>query len=175
MLGRLLAVASLLVLVLALGTNSQYFDPEFYLDGDVLSLMTPADDHLVAKVVDGDTIKLANGQTVRYIGIDTPETVDPRTETQCYARQASNFNEQLVKDQVVRLEKDVSETDRYGRLLRYVYVDFNGQEIMVNKYLVEKGFAVVDTHPPDLKYAELFKQAEEVAMMTDLGLWGECN
>lgn len=79
---------------------------------------------LVAEVVDGDTIKISlDGQvrTLRYIGIDTPETIHPTKGTECYGPDAKAKNKELVGDKTVRLEKDVSRTDRYGRLLRYVY------------------------------------------------------
>ena len=76
----------------------------------------------VIRVVDGDTIEIEGGQKVRYIGIDTPETVDPSRPVGCYGKEASDKNKELVEGKIVRLEKDISETDRYGRLLRYIYV-----------------------------------------------------
>ena len=72
---------------------------------------------LVTKVIDGDTIEIEGGMRVRYIGIDTPETVDPRKPLQCFGKEATNKNRQLVAGKKVYLEKDVSETDKYGRLL----------------------------------------------------------
>src|SRR4030042_2567140 len=77
---------------------------------------------LVTRVIDGDTIEIEGGQKVRYIGIDTPEKVDPRPSVQCYGKEAAAKNKELVEGKRVRLEKDVSETDKYGRLLRYVFV-----------------------------------------------------
>src|SRR3990167_3408922 len=77
---------------------------------------------LVTRVIDGDTIEIEGGQKVRYIGIDTPETVDPRKPVQCFGVEASNKNKELVSGKRDRLEKDVSETDKYGRLLRYIYI-----------------------------------------------------
>lgn len=76
----------------------------------------------VVRVIDGDTIEIEGGDRVRYIGIDTPETVDPRKPVQCYGQEASNKNKELVEGKTVELEKDVSETDKYGRLLRYVWL-----------------------------------------------------
>lgn len=128
------------------------------------------DSAVVARVVDGDTLKLADGQTVRLIGIDTPETVDPRRGVQCFGQEASDKAKELLTDQVIRLEKDVSETDRYQRLLRYVYVD----ELFINLYLVEQGYARASSYPPDVKYQQLFKQAEQNARQNSLGLWGSC-
>lgn len=128
----------------------------------------------VVKVRDGDTIDVdfgnSNIKTVRYIGIDTPETVDPRKPLQCFGNEASNINKSLVQNQTVQLEKDVSETDKYGRLLRYVYLG----DILVNKYLVEEGFAHSSPYPPDIKYQEDLDSAEEEARVTSKGLWGAC-
>ncbi len=123
----------------------------------------------VLKVVDGDTIKIASGQTVRYIGIDTPETVDPRRPVQCFGNEASDRNKQLVEGKVVNLEKDISETDKYGRLLRYVWIG----ETLINEQLVREGFAHSSSYPPDIKYQERFKLAEKLARQEKLGLWGD--
>jgi len=126
---------------------------------------------LVAKAIDGDTIELENGQKVRYIGIDTPETVDPRHSVQCYGREAANKNKELVEGKKVKLEKDVSETDRYGRLLRYVYVG----KIFVNEYLVREGFAKASSYPPNIKYQEKFQEAESSARTNKKGFWSSCS
>ena len=77
---------------------------------------------VVKRVIDGDTIELDNGKTLRYIGIDTPETKHPTKGVQCFGEEAYKKNKELVEGKRVQLEKDVSETDRYGRLLRYVFV-----------------------------------------------------
>lgn len=121
----------------------------------------------VTRVIDGDTIEIESGQKVRYIGIDTPEIVDPKKPVQCFGKEASNKNKELVEGKQVRLEKDVSETDKFGRLLRYVYVD----NIFVNDYLVRQGFAHVSTFPPDVKYQAQFLQAEKEARKNSRGLW----
>lgn len=122
----------------------------------------------VSRVIDGDTIELESGQKLRYIGIDTPETVHPTKEDGCFGKEASDFNKQLVEGKEVRLEKDVSETDRYGRLLRYVYLD----DVFVNEYLVKEGYAVSSSYPPDVKYQEKFNEAERFARENNKGLWG---
>lgn len=126
---------------------------------------------LVARVIDGDTIEIEGGQKVRYIGIDTPETVDPRKPVQCFAIEATKKNKELVEGKRVRLEKDISETDKYGRLLRYVYVD----GIFVNDYLVRQGYAYASTFPPDVKYSEQFLAAQKEARENNRGLWKECQ
>jgi micrococcal nuclease len=134
----------------------------------------------VTNVVDGDTIDvLIGGQElrVRYIGIDTPETVDPRQPVECFGREASERNRQLVEGKSVGLERDVSETDQYGRLLRYVWVDpstGSGRAVMVNAALVEEGYATATTYPPDVRYAELFGDLEARAREAGRGLWSAC-
>ena len=125
----------------------------------------------VIRVIDGDTIEIEGGQKIRYIGIDTPETVDPRKPIQCFGIEASNKNKELVEDKSVRLEKDVSGTDKYGRLLRYVYVD----DIFVNEYLIRQGFAHSSTYPPDVKYQNQFLQAQQEAQNNNRGLWSSCT
>ncbi len=124
----------------------------------------------VTRVIDGDTVELESGQHVRYIGIDTPETVDPRKPVQCFGEEASKKNKELVEGKTVRLEKDVSDKDQYGRLLRYVWVG----ESMVNLELVKQGFAHSYTYPPDVKYQEKILKAEKEAREGKLGLWASC-
>jgi endonuclease YncB( thermonuclease family) len=126
----------------------------------------------VVDVVDGDTIKVSiDGQvyTLRYIGIDTPETVAPGKPVEWMGPEASAANAALVSGQTVYLEKDVSETDRYGRLLRYVYLADGTQ---VNAELVRRGYAHASTYPPDVKYQDLFRQMEREARAAEVGLWG---
>lgn len=123
----------------------------------------------VARVVDGDTIKLETGEVVRYIGIDAPETVHPSKPVQCYGKEASDKNKELVEGKEIKLEKDVSETDKYDRLLRYVWLG----DTLVNEYLVREGYAHSSTYPPDVKYQDRFIQAERQAREERKGLWGD--
>lgn len=125
----------------------------------------------VTRVIDGDTIEIESGQKVRYIGIDTPETVDPRTLPQCFGSQAAAKNRELVEGKNVSLEKDVSETDKYGRLLRYVFID----GLFVNEYLVKEGFAYASSYPPDVKYQDLLASAQNQARSINKGLWSLCQ
>lgn len=129
-----------------------------------------AGSYKVIRVIDGDTIEIEGGERVRYIGMDTPETVDPRNPVQCFGKEASDRNKELVEGKTVRLVKDVSETDKYGRLLRYVYV---GDEF-INLELVKQGFAYSDTVPPDVKYQSLFIAAQKNARQAGVGLWSAC-
>ena len=125
----------------------------------------------VSRVIDGDTIEITGGIRVRYIGIDTPETIDPRKPVQCFGKEAAEENNRLVLGKTMTLEKDISETDRYGRLLRYVYV--NG--IMVNDYMVRNGFASAVSYPPDIKHQEQLREAQRQARENAKGLWSFCG
>lgn len=121
----------------------------------------------VINVIDGDTFTIEDGAVVRMIGIDTPETVHPSKPIQCYGNEASQKTKELLEGKEVKLEKDVSETDKYSRLLRYVYIDDN----FVNEYLVREGFAKSSSYPPDIKYQEKFIEAQNKAREENKGLW----
>jgi len=125
---------------------------------------------LVDRVVDGDTIELSDGRKVRYIGIDTPETKDPRKEVQCFGEEASAYNQDLVEGKVVAIEADVADKDQYDRLLRYVWLE----DEMINKKLVAEGYAYASSYPPNVKYQTQFKLAQQQAREQNLGLWAEC-
>jgi micrococcal nuclease len=116
----------------------------------------------VVRVVDGDTIEVSlNGTTekVRLIGVDTPETVHPTIGVEPYGKEASNFTKEKLTDQTVKLEFDVEERDRYGRLLAYVWLD----EELFNEVLLKEGYAQLATYPPNVKYVERFKAAQKEA------------
>jgi len=125
----------------------------------------------VIRVIDGDTIEIEGGQRVRYIGIDTPETVHPSKAVECFGKEATKTNSELVEGKKVRLESDVADRDKYGRLLRYVYVD----DLMVNAELVRLGYAYSSSYPPNVKYQQLFLQLEREAREQEKGLWEECE
>ena len=127
---------------------------------------------VVERVVDGDTIKVHIGnkvETVRYIGVDTPETVHPTRGIEPYGIEASNFNKKLVEGKTVRLEFDVERRDRYGRLLAYVYVD----TLFVNAELLRQGYAQLMTVPPNVRHVELFRKLQTEAREAKKGLWRE--
>lgn len=125
---------------------------------------------IVARVIDGDTVELEDGRKLRYIGIDAPESVHPTVDEECFGKEASARNKQLVEGRMLQLEKDVSETDRYGRLLRYVFMD--GE--MINERLVREGYANASSYPPDVKYQVQLNAAEREARERGIGLWGGC-
>ncbi len=121
---------------------------------------------VVSKIIDGDTVILSTGEEVRYIGIDTPEIEDG----ECYSTEAARANSDLVLGKEIRVIKDTSETDKYGRLLRYIYVD----DMLINDELIRQGAAKVMTVPPDIKFESTFVTSEKFAKVNKLGLWGEC-
>jgi micrococcal nuclease len=134
----------------------------------------PTQQATVTRVVDGDTIEVVIGGRefrVRYIGIDTPETVAPGRPVEWMGREASAANARLVEGRRVVLERDVSQTDRFGRLLRYVWLP-GERWTLVNLELIARGFASVSTYPPDVKYVDLFLAAQAAARDAELGLWG---
>ena len=134
--------------------------------------LLPTPSFVVTRVIDGDTIQIDTGQKVRYIGVNTPETVDPRRPVQCFGKEASAYNKNLVLNKKVKLVKDISEKDKYGRLLRYVYLE---DGTFVNLKLVSDGYAHADTFPPDVAHADDFVKAQQQAREAGLGLWGKCK
>jgi len=128
----------------------------------------------VVRVVDGDTIHVRIGdriEKVRYIDMNTPELHHPTKSVEPLAREAAEANRRLVERQPVRLELDVQERDKYGRLLAYVYVG----DVMVNAELVAQGYAQVMTVPPNVKYQDLFLKNQREARLLQLGLWKEAG
>jgi len=122
---------------------------------------------MVQWVPDGDTVKLVNGEFVRYIGIDTPEFDHDRHTAEYFAKEAKGYNQGLVDRKVVRLEFDVEKRDIYKRLLAYVYVD----DLFVNEQLIKEGYARSLIIPPNIKYKQRFLQLEHEAKADKKGLW----
>jgi len=138
-----------------------------------------SDLYSVTQVVDGDTIKInLNGTvvTLRLIGMDTPETVDPRKPVQCFGKEASNKAKELLSGKKVRIEKDSTQgdLDKYGRMLAYVYRE---DGLFYNKYMIEQGYAHEYTYNTPYKYQIDFKAAQKSAQDNQRGLWSSntCN
>ena len=124
----------------------------------------------VVRVVDGDTIHVRVGtrvEKVRYIGVNAPEVHHPTKGVEPGGREAAAVNRRLVQDQAVRLELDVQERDRYGRLLAYVWIG----GVMINAELVRLGYAQVMTVPPNVRYQEMFLKLQREAHQAGRGLW----
>lgn len=127
---------------------------------------------LVTRIIDGDTFEIETKQKVRLIGIDTPElNKSNNLDPECFGIQAAQKLSDLILNKKVRMEKDISETDRFGRLLRYVYVG----NIFINQQLIESGFAFAKNYPPDSTFKEKLTQAQKSAQENKRGLWKECN
>ena len=128
---------------------------------------------LVTRAIDGDTIEVSIGserEEVRYIGIDTPETVKPGAPVQCFGPRASAFNRRLVEGRRVRLLFDRERRDVYGRLLAYVYLG----ERSVSAVLIRRGLARRLTIPPNDRFAPVLARLERRAAIAGRGLWGAC-
>ena len=124
----------------------------------------------VVRVVDGDTIHVRIGarvEKVRYIGVNTPEVQHPTRGEEPGGREAAEVNRRLVEGQAVRLELDMQERDRYGRLLAYVWIG----DLMINAELVRLGYAQVMTIPPNVRYQEVFLKLQREAREAGRGLW----
>ncbi len=137
--------------------------------------------YLVSKITDGDTFHViidGKDETIRLIGIDTPETVSPTKPIQCFGPEASAKAKELLENKSVYLETDSSQgfTDRYDRLLRYALID-NGPNnaTSFNSYMIENGYAKEYTYDKAYKYQDVFKKLEIQANGNKAGLWGACN
>jgi len=126
----------------------------------------------VLEVIDGDTVVLENGKTLRYIGIDAPEVrryiggewvYDP----QPFSLEAKEFNKNLVEGKYIKIEFDVQKKDKYGRLLGYCFID----SIFINAKLLEEGLAFLYTRPPNVKYVDLFVSSQKKAREDKKGIW----
>ena len=132
----------------------------------------------VVKITDGDTIKLDDGSSVRYLNVDTPETKKPNSPIECFGPEASEFNSRLVADKTVYLTFDKRETDRYNRKLQFVFLnpeDTADITKSVNAQLVKYGFAKALIISPNNTYADIFYGLEIEARDNNLGLWAECE
>jgi len=140
-----------------------------------ISNATSSGPYLVVRVIDGDTIDVETEdgvQRVRLIGIDTPETVDPRKPVQCFGKEASAKAKELLEGEKVMLEADFSqdERDKYDRLLRYVFLPDGRNFDLV---LIEEGYAREYTYNTPYKYQQEFKEAERIAQENKRGLWAD--
>ena len=141
-----------------------------------VSSVIPSGTYRVAEFVDGDTIKVdMNGkiEIIRFIGMDTPETHDPRKPVECFGQAAAAYTKQLIGTGPVRLEADQLSTnrDRYNRLLRYVYTS-DGK--LVEAEAIKNGYAFAYTSFPFSKMDE-FRKYERYARENNLGLWAGCK
>ena len=137
----------------------------------VILLLSAACSHaqslICTRVVDGDTIILSNGEKLRLIGVDTPETKRPNTPVEYYGKEASEFTKKMVEGKTVRLEYDWQQRDKYGRLLAYVYLK---DGIFLNAEIIKQGYGHAYTRFP-FKYLDQFREYEKDAREAKRGLW----
>ena len=122
----------------------------------------------VTRVIDGDTIVVDGVGTVRLIGVDTPETVDPRRPVQYFGTEASDFTKQLATGKRVRLEFDQDRTDRYGRTLAYIYLQ--PEDLLLNAEIIRQGYGFAYTQFP-FRMMDQFRALEREAREVGRGLW----
>lgn len=134
------------------------------------------EEYLVQEVIDGDTIKLANGEIVRYLGIDTPELHWYKGGSwvyhpQPFAEEVKNYNSSLVKGKKVKLEFDQEKKDKRKRLLAYIYVD----DLFINAEILRQGYAFLDIRVPNVKHSKELAEAYQQAKKEKSGLWKEVS
>ncbi len=132
----------------------------------------------VTRIIDGDTIEInSRSETIkiRLIGVNTPETVDPRRKVECFGKEASAYTKEILQNRKISIkyDKTQSKTDKYGRLLAYVFRD---DGLFVNKEIITNGYGYEYTYIVPYEYQNDFKEAEVYAKQNQLGLWGDrCN
>lgn len=184
--GTLLVLGVSLVVMLALGSIPSVQlslvdlleESESVLGVRSTSTSEGVEEAKVSRVSDGDTLVLEDGRRLRYLNVDTPETVKPGTPVQCFGPQASDFNKRLVEGKVVYLTKDKEDTDRYGRYLRFVFLpgkDTSDVSQSVNAEMVDRGLARVSIYKPNTTYQDVFLSLERQAKDDKRGLWGACE
>lgn len=157
-----------------------HFYPDIYSNAIINPIQSRAnspDIHRVIYVYDGDTIEIETGEKIRYIGINTPELHTPNSNKECYGEEAADKNRDLVEGRWIRLVKETSNSDKYGRLLRYVYLidPLSKEELFVNEYLIKEGYAKLMMIAPDTKYSLHFFDLQNSAKGEKRGLWGACT
>jgi len=159
-------VPFLLILIIFIGGCVRIEQPESCdeLIAELPALIEDAQNYpstKVQRIIDGDTIVLENGERVRLIGIDTPERYED------YYEEAAQYLEKLISNETIYLEQDISERDKYGRLLYYIYT----KDKFVNAEMVASGYARAYPYEPDTKYYRLFDCLEQEAKEKELNIW----
>jgi micrococcal nuclease len=177
---RLLAIlavlavtASLVVILVLLTAGAPDLDPSASASRGAIERA------LVARVVDGDTVIVTRGgreERVRYIGVDAPELASSESgaPAECGAVAAAEANRALVEGMAVELERDVSDRDRFGRLLRHAWIVADGERALVAALLARTGAVEARSYPPDTRHDERLDAAESLARSEAAGIWGSC-
>lgn len=162
-------IGAILALMAALGLTGYKIVKDA---GEPVSPTVDTDLQLVSKVIDGDTFSIQDGGKIRLIGIDAPD------EGECFYASSTDYLKSLIENKKIKLEKDISGTDDYGRLLRYAIVpNANSAEanLLVNEQMIREGYAVRQQTAPDNRYRDLFATAETEAKKAGKGLWSVCK
>lgn len=168
-----------IILIIIITTSCGYFaylsTPKYKYQTSIPKI-DPNTFYVVTDVLDGDTFEVKIGKekvTIRMLGIDTPETLDPRKPVQCYGKESSEEAKKLLDKREVKLVIDKTQylTDKYGRILAYVYRD---DGLFINKFLLEKGFAREYTYSKAYELQEEFREIEQKSKIEKEGLWSTC-
>jgi micrococcal nuclease len=130
----------------------------------------PFESARVTRVLDGDTFELENGELVRYIGVDAPESLDPAQPVECFGPEAAARNRELVEGKIVDLLRGSPDRDDSGRLLRYVFVD----RVFVNAELIAEGYARQNSYGAERRFQQVFVQLQQYSINQNNGLWSAC-
>ncbi len=170
----ILAISYLIYIPFKESSSSNIFD-RLKAEKTIRTDDVPENSYPVLKIVDGDTIDvLVENQTVRVrlLGINSPESVDPRRPVECFGKEASRYLKNILEGSIVRLEKDRDkpDTDEYGRWLRYVYMN----DIFINRDMIANGYAYEYTyHNEQYQFQDEFNDAEKSARESQIGLWNK--
>ncbi len=168
-------IISISIIVISCGFTAYFSSGQKYYAKKLPSI-DPATKYIVQKVMDGDTFVVKIEKqfvTVRMLGIDTPETVDPRKPVQCFGKEASKKTKEILLKHSVTLQTDPTQglTDKYNRLLAYIFVD----DLFLNEYLLKNGFAREYTYEKPYQKQVEFKDIAKQAQQAKLGLWSSCS
>jgi len=150
--------------------GNAYFSDKPHLGAKTLQVNAGHTFYQVKKIYDGDTILLTNGQKIRFLGVNTPEVEGRNKAEQAGGEEAKQWLLSVLKNKKIRLERDVEKQDKYGRLLAHIFTEDN---VHINLQLLKRGLASINIYPPNLKYTDVFLQAEQQAEQHQLGIWGD--
>jgi len=179
-----LGILAIILAVISLNPSTQETLAGLLSDSYFVNLSTSSPSNsgieygVVSRVVDGDTVVLTDGRDIRYLYIDTPETVKPGTPVECYGPESKRVNQRLVEGMEVVLLSDKEREDQYGRDLRIIFIegtDYTDISRSINAQLVMRGYAKAKAYSPNTTYQDEFENFEEQARQKQLGLWSACE
>lgn len=174
------SAVTVLIILLLFHTFIVHFLGKLILDQNNLNTnitLTDGQTIRIDRIIDGDTVEFGNNQRIRYLYMDTPETVKANTPVMCFGKEASNKNHELVENKEVTIKLDKEQHDQYGRTLAVIFLDkqkTNNIEDSLNYYMVLNGFARAVSYAPNITYKNEFLKAQQIAEKNKAGLWGVC-